>query len=352
MAKYSLWGGPNYAHQRLEEMDPADVFTDLDEARAEYKRRKGDPYYPTWGSDGGAILVHDDNGDVVDIVMGNPGEVPLHVNLATLAQWAEYEAKVVEEAATEITDPEIKAAAKRQVEGMNEAAEALDKAAESAAETAAEVFVETGVPSDQNPEPVVAGNPSNLWSPWTVFVSDFGYIVARRTTGLGDWDKQEFVTDESGRIAYFNSKAEAQAIANEKNAVTHGNPSKFYRMGYELGKDRLAEAGGDPDQVREPLSGEFAGESISEILGEDFDDDEEMEAAADDFEAGYWAAVYGNPGVPVVSDVAKATGKALDTTAEAITPEVVQKEIRETVAEDIAPEPTDWLFRPRFRKHG
>lgn len=227
------------------------------------------------------------------ITYGNPSEgnyvgaVPLHQVLSTLAQHVDYEAEVVEEAAAKITDPEIKAAAKRQVEGMNEAAEALDKAAESAAETAAEVYVETGVPSEQTSEPVVVGN-----------------------------------------------------------------PSKFYRMGYELGKDRLAEAGGDPDQVREPLSGEFAGESISEILGEDFDDDEEMEAAADDFEAGYWAAVYGNPGVPVVSDVAKATGKALDTTAEAITPEVVQREIRESVAEDIAPEPTDWLFRPRFRKHG
>src|SRR5690606_28371363 len=91
---------------------------------------------------------------------GNPSGVPLHEALADLAQWTEYEANVVQEAVDEIDGASIANTADQQAESMHEAADMLDEAAEDAAETAAEVFVETGIPSDENTEPVVSGNPS------------------------------------------------------------------------------------------------------------------------------------------------------------------------------------------------
>lgn len=99
---------------------------------------------------------------------------------------------------------------------------------------------------------------------------------------LGDDDENEF----KGLIRLRGSDS---ALGEDfVKHVTGGNPvSEAYEAGHERCKQY---AGLDPENVPDPLSGEFAGESMPELLGENYTDED-----ADDYEEGYWDAVTGNP---------------------------------------------------------
>ena len=134
-------------------------------------------------------------------LQGNPGEGTLHGMLSDVADHVDYEASVVETAADEIEDDDIREAAEEQAEAMADAADALDEAAEAAADTAAEIFTETGTAQDDpqaDPalEEVRDGNPTpdqmagEFVLPFVVVDTEFG-----------------------GLVASFNTRAEAEAFA-------------------------------------------------------------------------------------------------------------------------------------------
>jgi len=255
------------------------------------------------------------------VIEGNPTGAPLHEALAEAAQVVDYEAAVVETAAEEIEDPAIASAAEDQAEAMHEAADALDEAAEAAAETAAEVFNETGIPSDENPETVIAGNPA---------------------------DPGEPLPNPDPEVAALAGNP----FAPRRLAVLRGNPSTSHwfnegrERGAELHDQLVSEYGSiadvpEDDFLSAPLSGEFAGESIPEIFGSW---EEATEDNMDAYEAGYWDAMYGNPiDAPIAETVAT-------TVSGGGTPTEIAE--RETVTEDEAPSITHWFFRPWRITHG
>ena len=91
---------------------------------------------------------------------------------------------------------------------------------------------------------------------------------------------------------------------NPEGQAVGGNPmTEAYKSGYERGKAY----DGSPDDAPDPLSGEFAGESMNELLGEGFTEDD-----ADEYEAGYWDAINGNPRDADVETQLKADLGAID----------------------------------------
>lgn len=178
------------------------------------------------------------------VIEGNPEGVPLHEAMGAMADWLDYEAAVVEEAAEEleeaaeeleesdhVTEAEVEAveeiaeAAGEQAEAMEEAAEALEEASEEAAETAAKVYTETGVPADQQAAPVVAGNPA------PTPIQDGGDWVtpwARRDSGgFVDWNEEEVVELVAGLDAgtYQTDPQTEGMLRSRLAAIREGNPS-------------------------------------------------------------------------------------------------------------------------------
>lgn len=160
-------------------------------------------------------------------LFGNPGEVKLHEALASIEDWLDYEASVVEEAADEISDPEISEAAEEQAEAMEEAADAVGEAAEAARDTAAEVFNETGVATSENvgdgtPEgDAIGGNPEGV-----------AFMVTNNSRYPLDQDEldrfHKAFKDKAEGTAYTSPGAEVLPegwkIVDSGGAVIYGNP--------------------------------------------------------------------------------------------------------------------------------
>lgn len=133
---------------------------------AQYKDRNArliePPKLNAAGSWQWAVELDADKGETMSDIWlkGNPDGTPLMASLAEIAQWADYEAEVVDAAADEPDVPDdVASAAADQADAMHAAADALSEASDQAAVTAAAAFVDTGIPSDENPEHVVQGNP-------------------------------------------------------------------------------------------------------------------------------------------------------------------------------------------------
>lgn len=270
-------------------------------------------------------------------ITGNPEGVPLHEALSAVGDWLDYEGEVVEAAADELADtaPEVAELAEDQAESMQEAAEAVEEAAADARETAAEVFTETGVPSDEQPAEVVSGNPEGTTEPQQLTPPEVSSI---ETSAMGNPIDTESARYEEGRI-----------------------------RGEAVRADILAE-GGDLDDAPAPLSGEMGGESIPEIFGSW---EAATEEAMDDYEAGYWGAVYGNPtsrqivravrqttrGNPGGTDVAPGTAAPVAARdshavapAEASPPALTASGHATDAKGEIPPDPSHWYNRPLIRK--
>jgi hypothetical protein len=262
-----------------------------------------------------------------------------------MAQWADYEAEVVEAAADDPAVPDdVAEAAQDQADAMHDAADALDDAADEAAETAAEVFSDTNVPSEESSEPVVTGNPTPAWivhewsgpdagSEHRVIVRDgeTDYTVEHGEKSGGAWVRSP--------VEHFATLSEAKRRAN---AIRYGNPRRgWHSPAYKMGFERGEEYAGNPDEAPDsPLSGEWAGESIPEIFGRHPEDWE-----LDDYEAGYWDAVYGNPGTAPLS-VAPDRAQPMPPPSPAPLP----KGNAPTGPADVAPVSQHWLHKPLIKR--
>lgn len=302
---------------------------------------------------------HPETGNVI-VEVGNPGNIPLHESLGAISDWVEYEASVVDSAAEEIEDSDVKEAAEKQADAMEEAAESLEEASEEAADTAAEIYTETGVPSDEQGNPVVAGNPADRYHvrwydtskrfPDGKFFSQ-GYFDSKEKAE--EWAKKnekdlpedyEILT-EKDMIEMGNPEGNAPGADGSTSPVVEGNPrksrpdSEWYKEGYQAGLEYKG-----ADDAPDPLSGEWAGQSIPEIFGSWEDATDE---AMDSYETGYWAAVYGNP----IEDIPAEVAENVEETVGEATPEPIQEAVEEAVSEeqtsDVPPAPTDWLFKER-----
>lgn len=144
-------------------------------------------------------------------IFGNPGEGTLHEAMAQVEDWLAYEAEVVRQAAAEIDDPGIVAAAEEQADQMDEAADALEQAQEAAQETAAEVFTGgNGEASADAPGPegeTVRGNPgevlvTNSGSRYPLSADDLErFADPRQEEALPDGWRVE---DADGNVLYGN----------------------------------------------------------------------------------------------------------------------------------------------------
>jgi hypothetical protein len=300
----------------------------------------------------GETLYHGDDEEearkIVAVAFGNldgggVSGIPLHEQLAAAADHVEYEAEVVEDAAEELPPGDVKDAAEDQAEAMHDAAEALDEAADEARDAAAEIFTETGTPEDvtaTEPTPegdVVGGNP------FAGFDS-FEDCVAKVTAKGG-------IADPEAYCASIKRASEGNYRYSILREVALGNQSnkEWYKEGYERGKAYE----GDPENAPDPLSGEWAGESIPEIFGSwEAATDEAMES----YEIGYWAAVYGNPERLVETTVDGNPGEieppiTTDPVEVGVGPADIEVEAPGEVTVDIPPKISHWYFRPlRIRK--
>ena len=250
-----------------------------------------------------------DSGELAALTEGNPSEnVPLHEQLAAAADYVDYEADVVDKAADEISDPDIAEAAEEQADAMRDAADALDEAADAARETTAEVFTETGVPQDEQTTEVTAGNPL----PRKVREGELYDTIFRLKIKSEDPKYVEALKDAYDNVRNLLADKGLWLTDDEFDRLIDGNPTpgedveatEWRNMGANRAHDYL-DAGGDPASAPDPLSGEFAGESIPEIFGSwDNATDRNVEA----YEEGYWnvinAATEGNPGEPVLDAAA------------------------------------------------
>ena len=145
--------------ERIEEKGEPITVTEYDEINDDEITQQTGNY---WGKDWNKITG------------GNTGAIPLHETLSVLSDWVDYEARVVDQAARDITEPDVSDAALEQAVKMVEAAEALNDAAEAARETTAEVFNETNVAQQDQATgeagevvaEVVAGNPGKFDESW------------------------------------------------------------------------------------------------------------------------------------------------------------------------------------------
>lgn len=310
------------------------------------------------------------------LAQGNPGEVPLMETLDDLAQFVDYEAEVVETAAMDLPNGAVRTEALGQAEAMEEAAEALQDASEAAAETAAEVFVETGIPSSEQPTDVVAGNPMSDDDLNFMYSHARGYA---ERAGLDELDPDDYarwfmgrfggedeLPDVSHRIQYWDHYLPTV----EGNPVSQGNAPAVRQ---EAGQSHLQGTGqagqratqaqsyvGTGNPVRQGnspsanvgVSNRAAGGARNVTVGNPVEDreaetarvraafphwtDEQVAAYVDSLLAlqeSIDAITDGNPDVPEVLE------EAAEDVAE-----------RETVTEDEEPLVTHWFFRERHFK--
>ena len=273
-------------------------------------------------------------------ISGNPEGVPLHEAMAGMADWLDYEANVVADAADEIDDPEIAAAADDQAEAMEEAAEALDEAADEARETAAEVFTETGTPQDEQEAEVVAGNAT----------APDGAVVEDTPAATPD-------AVERARV----SSIETTAMGNPKytlrseTVVIKDNPPVSSEM--ELTQQEVDTLIGKDGNVKDvTLHDDGTVDRIvlrsgDVIHGNPVNPSGDLNQGAEASGAGQ-AAVTGNPGG---TDVAPGTAAPISTAVEKAPPPPEASPVPITASGHVAtadssPDPTHWYNRPLIRK--